>query len=140
MKQIIITNILLIALTSCHKKYKPVIYFDTNKQKIIECSKYGLKNIYIDNDSVDHKGFLIEQQIQIKWEDNDNTAPNNITLNKIPHSYRIYKDNKIINKIELMKNSSYTISQAVVGKPIFSIRVKTNKDGIGDKTSQNKCK
>lgn len=122
---------------SCAKS-KPNIYFDTTTQELVECSDFGLKNIYIDNDSTDDKGFLIEQQIQLRLKNHKN-IPKRIDIQNIHSSYDIYKDGKRINKLVLMNNTRYTISHAVLGQTISDIKIWVNSKGYVYKVSKNNC-
>ncbi|MBW8361447.1 MAG: hypothetical protein K0M56_04595 [Kaistella sp.] len=132
-----VLSLLIIAffILSCSK---PELHFDISRQELIECSNFKLNDIYIINDSIDKKGFFIEPQINLKW-DNATEAPFSIPINNIPTSYIIYRDKKVIDNFRLMNNTSYTISQGVSGKSIFSIRVWTDDQGIVYKTTHNDC-
>ncbi|WP_288790506.1 hypothetical protein [uncultured Elizabethkingia sp.] len=131
-------SIILLIITFFSSCSKPHIYFDIKKQEIVECNNFAINNIYFINDSINEKGFFIEPQVYLKWN-SPNKAPLSISINNIPSSYEIYKDNKIINSFRLMNNTNYTISQTVSGKSSFSIRVWTNKQGKIYKTSHNSC-
>lgn len=133
--KILLSFIISIFLSSCGK---PKIYFNVSKQEIIECGNFELNNIYIVNDSIDEKGFFIEPQIYLKWNDSKK-APFSVSLNNISSSYQIYRDNKVIKNFKLMNDTSYTISQGVSGKSAFSIRVWTNNQGKIYKTTHNEC-
>ncbi|RMZ60819.1 hypothetical protein D1632_02240 [Chryseobacterium nematophagum] len=122
-------------MLSCQK---PKIRFEISKQEIVECGNFELGNIYIINDSINKNGFFIEPQVYLKWA-GVTKAPYSISLNNIPSSYQIYKDDKIVDNYKLMNNTSYTISQSVSGKSTFSIRVWTNEKGKIYKTSHNNC-
>lgn len=138
MKKINIKTSILLLLISCSKS-KPSIYFDITNQELVECSRFGLKNIYIDNDATDKKGFLIEQQIQLKLNENIKNIPSKISINNIPNIYHIYKDGKKIEDLELMNNTSYTISHAVLGQTIVNIRIWTDDKGYVYKTTKKHC-
>lgn len=136
----IITNskflmIMIFFLVSCKK---PKIYFDISKQELIECSNYGLKDVTIDNDSIDENGFAIEPTIQLIWK-GTTQSPFNISLNSLPKSYEIISNDKNLSHLKLMKNSSYKISYHVIGKQDFEIKVWTNKNGDVYKTSNENC-
>ncbi len=140
MEKIIINNkwwlIILLILTSCKK---PQIYFDISKQKLIECSNYGLKQVTITNDSTDEKGYAIEPPIELKWNEKQ-SSPTEISLEDLPQSYVIFNGDKKLSKLELMKSSPYKISYHVIGKQDFEIKIWTDKDGKVYKATNENCK
>lgn len=140
MEKIIINNkwllIGIFILSSCTK---PQIYFDISKQELAECSNYGLKNIYIDNDSIDENGFAIQPTIELKWESREEASPSSISFNNLPKYYSIISDQNKLTNLKLMKNSRYEISYHVMGKQDFKIKIWTNKEGNVYKTSNENC-
>ncbi len=136
----IITNskflvILTFILTSCKK---PQIYFNLSKQELIECSNYGLKNITIDNDSINKNGFAVEPTIELKWE-SDTPSPSSISFNNLSNSYTIISNEKKLSSLKLMKNTRYKISYHVVGKQDFAITVKTDENSKIYKATNESC-
>lgn len=135
----IITNskflvIVMFILTSCKK---PKIYFNLSRQELIECSSYGLKNITIDNDSINKNGFAVEPTIELKWE-GDTPSPSSISFNNLSN-YTIISNEKKLNSLKLMNNTRYKISYHVVGKQDFDIIVKTDENGKIYKTTNENC-
>lgn len=139
MGKIIINSKFLVTMTiflvSCEK---PKIYFDISKQELVECSSYGLKDVTIDNDSIDGNGFAVEPTIQLKWK-NTAQSPLSIPFDRVPKSYEIISNDKYLSRLKLMGNSSYKISYHITGKQDFEIKVWTDKNGEVYKTSNEKC-
>jgi hypothetical protein len=126
--------IVMFILTSCKK---PKIYFNLSRQELIECSSYGLKNITIDNDSINKNGFAVEPTIELKWE-GDTPSPSIISFNNLSN-YTIISNEKKLNSLKLMNNTRYKISYHVVGKQDFDIIVKTDENGKIYKTTNENC-
>ena len=140
MGKIIINNkLLLIAIFIFASCKKPQIYFDILKQELVECSNYGLKNVAIDNDSIDEKGFAIEPTIELNWE-SEMPNPTIISFDKLPKSYSIISNQKKLTTLKLMKNTRYKISYHITAKQDFEITVWTDKNGRVYKTTNPSCK
>lgn len=139
MKKIILNrSILLVVSIFLFSCKKPKISFDLAKQELIECSNYGLKDVTIENDSIDEKGFAVELPIILKWEGNTQT-PLKISFNNVLKYYKITKDGNRLVSLKLMKNTCYKISYHIIGQQDTEIKVWTNKNGKIYKTTNENC-
>lgn len=137
-KTILNSSILLVISFFLFSCKKPKISFDLAKQELTECSNYGLKEVTIDNDSIDKKGFAVELPIILKWEGNTPT-PRKISFNNVLKYYKITKDGKRLVSLKLMKNASYKISYHIIDKQDTEIKVWTNKNGKIYKATNENC-
>lgn len=123
-----------IIVYSCNPNSK--ISFDKRAQKIIECNGNGISELWLQNDSVNLKGLSVEDDIIITWTHNSN-PPNSLAFNRMPVGYLV--NEKVVNNLVLMKNTSYSVATHHPGATYFKIKIWTNKNGKVFKTSHPDC-
>ena len=96
--------LLPILFISCFKSNE--IYFDIASQAVRSSSLKGIRQLYIENDSIP-EAFLIS------WEGSNNSVPDFVDFNSINEAYHINKGQKKIDnsKFKLMPFSKYTIER-----------------------------
>ncbi|WP_312076947.1 hypothetical protein [Chryseobacterium sp.] len=125
----------MVLLISCKK---PNIYFNVQSQELIECSDFGLKQVSIDNDSVNAKGFSVEPPILLNWNSSKN-VPTKISFDNLDKRYKIIQDNQPLHNLKLMQHSRYKISYHVMAKQDYEITVWTDDGGKIYKSTRQKC-
>jgi len=120
--------------TSC---YNNSVCFDVKNQSIKSCDHSGIMKIYLENDS-------LKEFYYINWIDSVNSPPITINLEKIEKGYNIYsgwnQQQVFIKTLKLSSSSEYLITRSHGDASAFKIKIRTDKNGHANWTSQPKCK
>ena len=115
------------------------ISFVVSGQKIVSCNSNPIRNISIEIDSVDNKGYRVGEIIILIWKDRETEPPSEISINNLPPGYSTMEGSETPERLKIKANSSYIIKKYGGGREPAMIRIWTNSLGKVNKSTRLTC-
>lgn len=116
------------------------ISFVVSGQKIVSCNGNPIRNISIEMDSVNNKGYKVGEIFILIWKDRESEPPSEISINNIPSGYSLMDGLVATERLKIKENSSYIIKKYGGGREPATIKIWTDSLGNVYKTTHFTCK